>query len=85
MFPPQSAVLGWAGLAMDPATYQLLGEIVFAAIRDSSPTAIYPQWTAPTTVKMIDATFLREKNSFLSYKNIERAMPSLAKLKSIPR
>jgi hypothetical protein len=73
MFPPQSAVLGWAGLAMDPATYQLLGEIAFAAIRDSGPTAIYPQWTAPTTVKMIDATFLREKNSFLSYKNIERA------------
>ena len=71
MFPPQSAVLGWAGLAMDLATYQLLGRIAFATIRDSGPTAIYPQWVAPTTVKMIDATFLREKNYFLSYKNIE--------------
>ena len=72
MFSPQSAVLGWAGLAMDPATYQLLGGIVFATIRDSGPTAIYPQWVALITVKMIDATFLLEKNYFLSYKNIER-------------
>jgi hypothetical protein len=72
MFSPQNAVLGWAGLGMDPARYQLLGGTVFAAIRDSGPTAIYPQWAAPTTIKMIDATFLREKNYLLSYKNIER-------------
>ena len=59
---------------MDPARYQLLGGIAFSAIHDPGPTAIYPQWAAPTTVKMIiDATFLREKNYFLSYQNIERA------------
>jgi hypothetical protein len=63
MFCPQS----------DPATYILLGGIAFAAINDPGPTAIYPQWAALTTVKMIDATFLRDKNYFLSYKNIERA------------
>jgi hypothetical protein len=73
MFCPQSAIHGWAGLAMDPATYILLGGIAFAAINDTGPTAVYPQWAAPTTVKMIDTTFLREKNYFLSYKNIERA------------
>ena len=48
---------------MDPAKYQLLGGIVFAAIRDPGPMAIYPQWAAPTTVKMIDATFLCEKTT----------------------
>ena len=63
MFCPQSAIHGWAGLAMDPATYLLLGGIVFAAIKNPGPTAIYPQWAAPT----------RNNNYFLSHKNIERA------------
>jgi hypothetical protein len=58
---------------MDPATYLLLGGIAFAAINNPGPMAVYPQWAAPTTVKMIGATFLRKKNYFLSYKNIERA------------
>jgi hypothetical protein len=58
---------------MDPATYILLGGIPFAAINDPGPTAVYPQWAAPTTIKMINAMFLRDKNYFLSYKNIERA------------
>ena len=73
MFCPQSAIHGWAGLAMDPTTYILLGGIAFAAINNPGPMVVYPQWAAPTTVKMIDATFLREKNYFLSYKSIERA------------
>jgi hypothetical protein len=58
---------------MDPATYILLEGIAFAAINDPCPTLVYPQWAALTTIKMIDATFLREKNYFLSYKNIKRA------------
>ena len=65
MFCPQSAVHGWAGLAMDPAMYQLLGGITFAAICDPGPMAIYPQWATPTTIKMIDTTFLWEKTTFL--------------------
>jgi hypothetical protein len=40
--------------------------------RHPGPTAIYPQWAAPTNIKMIDATFIREKNYFLSYQNIEQ-------------
>jgi hypothetical protein len=35
--------------------------------------AAYPQWAVPTTIKMIDATFLCDKNYFLLYKNIARA------------
>ena len=63
MFCPQSAIHGWAGLAMDPATYLLFEGIAFAAINNPGPTAIYPQWAAPTTVKMIDTTFLRKKTT----------------------
>jgi hypothetical protein len=58
---------------MDPATYIILGRIVFVAINNQGPMTVYPQWAAPPTLKMIDATFLRDKNYFLSYKNIERA------------
>ncbi len=69
----QSAIHRWAGLAMDSATYLLLEGAAFLVPIDPGPMAIYPQWAAPTTVKMIDATFLRGKNYFLSYKNITRA------------
>jgi hypothetical protein len=60
MFSPQSAIHGWAGLAMGPATYLILRGIAFAAIYNPGPTAIYPQWVAPTTVKMIDATWEKQ-------------------------
>ncbi len=73
LYCPQSAIHGWAGLAMDPATYQLLKGTAFVVPINPGPTAVYPQWAAPTMVKMIDATFLREKNYILSYKNITRA------------
>jgi hypothetical protein len=72
LYCPQSAIHRWAGPAMDPAMYQLLEGTAFVVPIDPGPTAIYPQWAAPTMVKMIDATFLREKNYFLSYKNIAR-------------
>jgi hypothetical protein len=73
LYCPQSAIHGWAGLAMNPATYQLLEGTAFVVPFNPGPTAVYPQWAAPTMVKMIDATFLRKKNYFLSYKNIQRA------------
>jgi hypothetical protein len=57
---------------MDPAMYQLLKGTAFVMPIHSGPTAIYPQWAAPTMVKMIDTTFLRKKNYFLLYKNIAR-------------
>jgi hypothetical protein len=73
LYCSQSAIHRWAGLAMDPATYQLLEGTAFVLPINPGPTAIYPQWASPTTVKMIDATFLRGENYFLSYKNIMRA------------
>ncbi len=58
---------------MDPATYNLLEGVAFATPNDPVPTLVYPQWVAPTTIKMIDATFVREKNYFFSFKSIVRA------------
>jgi hypothetical protein len=60
------------GLAIDPAIYLLLEGTGFVLPTDPGATAIYPQWAAPTIVKMIDAPFLHYKNYFLSYKNITR-------------
>ncbi len=73
LYCPQSAIHGWAGLAMDLAMYQFLKGTAFFLPINPGLTAIYPQWVAPTTVKMINATFLRKKNYFLLYKNIARA------------
>ncbi len=39
---------------------------------DPKATAVYPQLAAPTTVKMIDARFLHDKNYLLLYKSITR-------------
>ena len=51
---------------MDPAIYLFLEVTTFLVPIDPGPMAIYPQWAAPTTMKMIDSTFLRGKNYFLS-------------------
>jgi hypothetical protein len=55
---------------MDPATYILLEGTPCVVLVDHGAVAIYPQWAAPKTIKMIDAMFLCDKNYFLSYKNI---------------
>jgi hypothetical protein len=73
LFCPQSAIHGWSGLAIDPTTYLLLEGTVFVIPIDPGAMAVYSQWAAPTTVKMIDATFLQDKNYLMSYKNIARA------------
>jgi hypothetical protein len=69
---PQSAIHGWSGLAMDPATYLLLEGAAFTIPPDPGPTAIFPSGAgvARTTMKTIQATFNRNKNYYLSYKNI---------------
>jgi hypothetical protein len=72
LYCPQSALHRWAGLAIDSAMYQLLKSTVFIVLINPAPMAIYPQWAAPTMVKMIDATFLRDKNYFFPYKNFMR-------------
>ena len=58
---------------MDPANHNLLEGAVFAIPNDPGAMPVYPQWVAPTAVKMINVTFLCNKNYYLSYKNIARA------------
>jgi hypothetical protein len=72
---PQSNIHGWLGLAMGPATYLLLEGAAFTIPPNPSPTAIFPGGggVARTAMKTIQATFNRDKNYYLSYKNITRA------------
>ncbi len=58
LFCPQSTIHGWSCLTMDPATYLLLEGTVFVIPMDPGATAVYSQWAAPTTIKLIDTTFL---------------------------
>jgi hypothetical protein len=51
---------------MDLATYLLLEGTPLVVPNDPGAVAIYPQWAAPTTIKMINATFLHNRNYFLS-------------------
>jgi hypothetical protein len=72
---PQSDIHGWSGLTMDPTTYLLLEGTAFTVPPDPSPAAIFPcgAGVAQTAIKTIQATFDRDKNYYLSYKNITRA------------
>jgi hypothetical protein len=72
---PQSAIHGWSGLTIDPATYLLLEGVAFVVPPDPGPTVIFPGGAAvaQTVMKMTQATFNRDKKYFLSYKNISRA------------
>jgi hypothetical protein len=52
---------------------------------DPGATAVYPQWAAPTTIKMIDATFLREKNiSRACFHMFDTNIAAQFKVSSIP-
>jgi hypothetical protein len=72
---PQSAIHGWSGLAMDPTAYLLLEGVAFTVPADPGPTVVFPGGAAVarTVMKTTEATFERDKNYFLSYKNIVRA------------
>ena len=70
---PQSNTQGWSGLVMSPTVYSLLEATPFMIPIDPGPSATYTPFAPPATIKMIDATFERDKNYFLSYKNIYRA------------
>ncbi len=69
---PQSQIQGWAGLAMNPKMYQLLEANAFFIPNNPGDTVVYTQWATPAQMKMADVIFLRNKNYFLSYKNIHR-------------
>jgi hypothetical protein len=70
---PQSPIHGWSGLAIDPGVYALLEPQAFAELPNPGATAVYPQFSPPAMMKMIDATFTRDKNYYLSFSNINRA------------
>jgi hypothetical protein len=69
----QSQIQGRAGLAMEPNMYALLKTVPFAIPINPGNTPIYTQFATPLHMKMADAIFLRNKNYYLSYKNINRA------------
>jgi hypothetical protein len=71
IFCLQSAVQGWLSLAIDPATYLLLEGVAFVTPNDPGHTPVYPQWAAPTTIKIINVTFMQEKKYFLFFKNMQ--------------
>jgi hypothetical protein len=70
---PQSLIHRWSGLAIDPGIYALLEPRAFAEPPNPGATAVYPQFLPPATVKMIEATFTRDKNYYLSFLNINQA------------
>jgi hypothetical protein len=70
---PQSQIHGWAGLAMEQNMYALLKAVSFTIPINPGDTPIYAQFTTPYHMKMADAIFLRNKNYYLSYKNINHA------------
>jgi hypothetical protein len=89
---PQSNTQGWSGLVMSPTIYALLEPTAFRVPVDPGPSATYTPFAPPATIKMIDAAFERDKNYFLSYKNIYRAcfrmldglVPASFKVSNVP-
>ncbi len=71
---PQSPIHGWASLAITPAMYLLLELQPFVAPANPGNTAVYPPFAPPSTIKMIDTAFPRDKNYYLSLKNISYAL-----------
>jgi hypothetical protein len=67
---PQSFIHGWSGITMAPTVYALLKPQPFVAPADPSLGLVYAPFAPPNTVKMADAVFERNKNYFLSYKDI---------------
>jgi hypothetical protein len=70
---PKSPIHGWSGLAINPGVYALLKPQAFATLPNPGATAVYPQFLPPATMKMIDVTFTRDKNYYLSFLNINQA------------
>ncbi len=68
--------MGWSGMVMDPVFYSLVEPTPFMLPADPGNTASYPHHrNLPRTEQAnIDATFERQKNYFLSYINIYRAI-----------
>ncbi len=70
---PQSFIHWWSGLTMAPTVYTLLRPQPFIVPADPCLGPVYALFAPPNTVKMAYAAFERNKNYFLSYKNINQA------------
>jgi hypothetical protein len=78
---------------MAPEMYALLKPQPFVVPADPSPGPVYSPFAPLNTVKMADAAFERNKNYFLSYKNINQAcylmlnelVPNQYKVSNTPR
>ena len=74
---PDRKVMGWAGLATDPALYGLIDPSPWVTPVDPGPIAVYDTLDSQAEMKMKLATFTRAKNMFTSYENISSAMVRL--------
>ncbi len=59
---PQSSIHGWWGLAMPPAMYAFLEPNSFVMPANPGPAPLYTAFATPATIKMVEATFERDKN-----------------------
>ena len=71
---PDRKVMGWAGLATDPALYSLVDTVAWITPVDPGPIAVFLPADTTAEMKMKIATFTREKNMFTSCENISGAM-----------
>jgi hypothetical protein len=71
---PQSQIHGWTGLVMDPGLYALIEPVPFTVPVNPGATPVYQTFAPPAMIKMVDYAFERNKNYFLSYSNINRAL-----------
>ena len=92
MTAPRALAHRWSSLVMDPALYVLPEPHAFVLPISRGRTAIYPQFSAPAQMKMIDNVFARNKNYYLSDMNINQAcfhmlgktVPNQYKLSNVP-
>jgi hypothetical protein len=67
----QSPIHGRSGLAIAPGVYTLLEPQALVEPLNPGATAVYPPFSPPSAIKMIDAIFVRDKSYFLSLLNID--------------
>ena len=74
---PDKKVMGWAGLATNPALYALIDPKPWVMPVDPGAIAVFDTLDSQAEMKMKLAIFTREKNMFTSCENISSAMVRL--------
>jgi hypothetical protein len=70
---PQSLIYGWAVLAMDPTMYKLIKLSPFIAPPNPGNVPLYPNFTSPRVLKMVEQLWDNARNYYLLYINISWA------------